>query len=86
MWFPTMWYFVCATIKASDQPVHTRSLIIAFVSRLRIQWVLSYRLITIWSFYGLKEAAQARLSLDLSECHIVENLMPRLKFFKTFLC
>ena len=27
---------VCATSKGSDQPVHTRSLIIAFASRLNI--------------------------------------------------
>ena len=28
---------ICATIKGSDQPVHTRSLIRAFASRLNIQ-------------------------------------------------
>ena len=33
---------VCATIKASDQPAHTRSLIRAFASRLNILRVLSY--------------------------------------------
>ena len=33
---------VCATSKASDQPAHTRSLIIAFASRLSILWLLSY--------------------------------------------
>ena len=41
---------VCATSKASEQPVHTRSLIRAFASRLNIIWLLSYRLNTIWSF------------------------------------
>ena len=30
---------------------------------------------TIWSFYAKREAAQARLSLHLSKCHIVENHM-----------
>ena len=33
---------VCATSKASDQPVHTRSLIRAIASRLNILRVLSY--------------------------------------------
>ena len=33
---------VCATNKASDQPAHTRSLIRAFASRLRILRLLSY--------------------------------------------
>ena len=32
----------CATSKASDQPVHMRSLIRAFASRLNILWLLSY--------------------------------------------
>ena len=41
---------VCATSKASDQPAHTRSLIWGFASRLRILWLLSYWLNTIWSF------------------------------------
>ena len=35
----------------------------------------------IWSFYALQEAAQARLSLHLSKCHIVGNHMPRLISF-----
>ena len=33
---------ICATSKASDQPVHMRSLIRAFASSLNILWVLSY--------------------------------------------
>ena len=33
---------VCATCIASDQPVHTRSLIRASASRLSFLWVLSY--------------------------------------------
>ena len=41
---------VCATSKASDQPAHTRSLIRAFASRLRILWLLSYWQNTILSF------------------------------------
>ena len=41
---------VCATIKASDQPVHTHSLIRAIASRLHILWLLSYWLNIIWSF------------------------------------
>ena len=33
---------VCATIKASDQPAHTRSLIRAFACPLNILWLLGY--------------------------------------------
>ena len=33
---------ICAVIKASDQPAHTRSLITAFASGLNIIGVLSY--------------------------------------------
>ena len=69
---------VCATSKASDQPAHTRSLIIAFACCLTILWVLSYWLNILWSFYAYKEAAQALLSLHFSKCHIVGNHMPRL--------
>ena len=32
-------------------------------------------------FLSLKEAAEARLSLQLSKCHTVGNLMHRLKWF-----
>ena len=32
------------------------------------------------AFLSLKEAAEACLSLHLSKCQIVGNLMPRLKF------
>ena len=41
---------VRATSNASDQPVHMRSLIRAFASRLSILWLLSCWLNTIWSF------------------------------------
>ena len=41
---------LCATIKASDQPAHTRSPIRAFAGHLSILWMLSYWLNTIWSF------------------------------------
>ena len=34
-------------------------------------------------FLSLKKAAQAHLSLHLSKCHIVGNLMARLKFNKS---
>ena len=72
---------VCGTSKASDQPVHKHSLIRAFSSRLSILWLLSYWLNTIWSFYASKEAAQARLSLHMSKCHIVGNHMPPLIYY-----
>ena len=61
--------------KASDQPAHTRSLIIAFASRLNIPWLLSYWLNIILSSLDIKEAAQACLSLHMSKCHIVGNHM-----------
>ena len=41
---------VCATIKASDQSAHMRSLIRAFASRFSIIWLLSYRLNTIRNY------------------------------------
>ena len=67
---------VCTTSKASDQPAHTRSLIRAYASRLSSLWLLSYWLNTLWSFLAWKEAAEARLNLHMSKCHIVGNLMP----------
>ena len=70
---------VCATSKGSDQPAHTRSLIRAFASRLGILWLLSYWLKHHLEFLSLMEEAQTRLSLHLSKCQIVGNLMPRLK-------
>ena len=66
---------VCATSKASDQPVQTRSLIRVFAIRLNILWLLSYWLNTIWSFKAKKEAAEARPSLHVLKCHIVGNHM-----------
>ena len=69
---------VCATSKASDQPVHMRSLIRAFASRLNILWLSIYWLNILCSFYALKGATQIRLSLYLSKCHIVGNHMSRL--------
>ena len=40
---------------------------------LNILWLLSYWPNIIWSFYALKEAVQARLSLHLSTYHIFGN-------------
>ena len=40
--------------------------------------MVSYWPCIIWSFQAKKEAAQAHLSLHLSKCHIVGNLMSRL--------
>ena len=40
---------VCATSKASDQPVHMHSLIRVFASPLNILWVQGYWLNIIWS-------------------------------------
>ena len=56
---------VCATSKASYQPVQTRSLIRAFASRLSILLLLSYWLNIILSFLAEKEAAEARPSLQI---------------------
>ena len=68
-------YVVCATDNGSDQPAHTRSLNRIIVSRLNIIWLLSYRPNSIW------KAAQARLSLHFSKCHIVRNLMSWLNWY-----
>ena len=67
---------VCATSKASDQPVHTRSLIQAFACHLSILWSLSYWMNTIWSVYKLKKRLQRVI---MSKCHIVGNHMSLLK-------
>ena len=40
---------VCATINGPDQPVHTRSLIRAFASRLNILCPITYWPNSIWS-------------------------------------
>ena len=69
---------VCATSKGSDQSAHTRSLIRAFASRLNIQLLLSYWPNNTWSFLALQAAAQARLCLLMSKCHIVGNHVSRL--------
>ena len=37
--------------------------------------LLSYWLNSVWSFYALREAAEVRLSLHMSKCHIVWNIM-----------
>ena len=69
---------VFATSKDSDQSAHTRSQIRAFASRLNILWVLSYKPDITYSVLSQKEAAQARLSLNVSKCHIVGNYVSRL--------
>ena len=61
--------------QSSDQPAHMRSLIRAFASCLNILWILSNWGNIIWSFLALLVAAQARLSLFMSKCHIYENHM-----------
>ena len=73
MRFPTMWYVRPAK--------HTRCLIRAFASHLNI-FKMSVKLLTEHNleFLSLKggSSAQARLSLHLSKCHIVEDHMLRL--------
>ena len=71
---------VCTTSKASDQPAHTRSLIRAFASRLCILWLLKLLTEHYLEFLRLTGAAQARLSLHLSKCHIVGNHVSRLSY------
>ena len=77
---------VCATSKASDQPVHTRGLITAFASRF--EYSMSVKLLTEHhlEFLSLKEAAQARLCLHLAKCHIVGNHMSLLNFVLLHYC
>ena len=59
---------VCATSKSSSASAY------ALASRLNILLLIGYCPILIWD---LKEVVQARLSLHLSKCHIVENHMTR---------
>ena len=69
---------VCATNKASDQPAHTRSLIRAFAIRLNS---LSVKLLTEHhlEFLCLKGGCTGLSESTLVKCHIVGNLMSRLK-------
>ena len=68
---------VCAISRASDQPAHTRSLIKAFAYSL--VYPMSVKLLTEHHlrFLSLKGGCKG-LSLHLSKCQIVGNLMPRL--------
>ena len=52
--------FVCAIIKDSDQPVHTRRLNRAFAGRLNNLWLLNYLPNLIWGFLAQKEAVCTR--------------------------
>ena len=50
-----------------------------------LEYSLSKLLVNnIWSFHALKESAKARLSLQLSTCHTVENHVSRLTGTKTY--
>ena len=81
MRFQTMWYVRPAKPQIS---LCICSLIKAFASRLNIVWLLGYWLNSIWSFYALKEASQAHLSLYLSKCHIIGNHMSWLNYMCKF--
>ena len=59
---------VCVTSKASDQPAHTRSLIRAFASRLKISMIVKLLTEHHLEFLSLKEAEKARPSLNMSKC------------------
>ena len=59
---------LCATSKASDQPAQSDQSLC-----LSLEYSMIVKLLT--------EAAQARLSLHLSKCHIVGNHMLRLICF-----
>ena len=65
---------VHATSKASDQPVPAQS---DQSLCLSLEYSMIVKLLTEQhlEFLSLKEAAQARLSLHLSKCHIVGNHM-----------
>ena len=64
---------VCATSKGSDQPAHMRSLIRAFASHLTVKLLTAHNL----EFQSLKGSCTGSSKSTL--CHIVGNLMPRLK-------
>ena len=77
MRFSTIWYVRPAKAQTSLR-IHAEPLIRAFAGRLNI---LTVKLLTDphLSFLSLKkQAAQARVSLHLSKCQIVGNLMLRL--------
>ena len=78
MRFPTMWYVdqqrlrpACAYVQ-SDQSLY-----------YSLEYSMTVNLLTEQhlGFSALKEAAQARLSLFMSKCHIVGNHMLRLLYF-----
>ena len=70
MRFPTMWYMQSAKaqislrIRESDQ-----SLCKSLEYSMSVELLIEH----YFEFLSLKEAAQARLSLHLSKCHIVRN-------------
>ena len=69
---------VCATSKVSDQPPHTQS---DQSLCLSLEYSMTVKLLT--EHLGVtkrKGAAQARLSLHLSNYHIVGNHMSRLNY------
>ena len=79
MGFPTMWYVrqqrlrpACAYAQ-SDQRL-CKSLEHSMTVKLLTEQFLG--------FLSLKKAAQARLSLHLSKCHVVGNHMLRLKYLR----
>ena len=69
---------VCAISKASDQPVHRRSLIRAFASPLIILWLLG--LSQHWTPFGVSKLNKRRLQ-RLARVYTCQNVkLPRLIF------
>ena len=67
---------VCSSSKGSDHPAYAQSdqsLCKSLEHAMSVKLLMEQHL----EFLGLKLAAQARLSLHLSKCHIVGNHMSR---------
>ena len=77
---------VHATSKGLDQPApaHVHSLIRAFASCLNILQLLRLLIEHQLEFLCIYNAAQARLSLHLPECHMTGNHMSRLNYHLSY--
>ena len=70
--FPTMWYVDQQTLRSACAYAQSdQSLCLSLECSMNVKLLTEHHL----EFLSLKEAAQARLSLRLSKCHIVRNLM-----------
>ena len=74
MRFPTIWYVGLAKAQTSGYAQTDQNLCWSLKYSMTVKLLTDPHL----RFLSLKEAAQARMSLHLSKCQIVGNLMLRL--------